>query len=423
MFAFRMNRRTLTLLTVLVCVQLVAQPALAVTTLWNFLGIPQGVNKIRDATANRRGNFPGLERKPPLKGIADPENLASKNPAIKKAAEIKQEEDLKPQKIKALKYLARIGCGCYPGVKEALMAALDDCTEEVRFVAAQQIGLAAGTKCATCNKNCCCDEDMTKKLAEVAYEKDDCGCWLEPSERVREAAREAMRLCCCANQDRGGVSLGFDVQETEPTQNEVVPPPPPAETVPPVSPGETVPPPPPSPDASALYEVDPSVLRGGEVEPPLGPETIRFGEHELVLDYSKMKGAPMRVTAPEPQEKQVVDLKPRLTEMFRSVAKAPPIAPIKASNVRQTSSTSATRPAAPKQPVVQPLTAPKPPARSSFDAGRISPQASATPSPTQSMAKENKFVVQPVETESDAASATITALKTGFSDARITIKR
>jgi len=173
-------------------------------TLWNFLGIPQGIRKVQGATINRRGNFPGLERKPPLKALADPRNLESKNPAIKKAAEIKTEEDLAKQKIKALKYLATIGCGCYPGVKEALMAALDDCTEKVRYQAALAIGEAACNHCSTCNNDCCCDEEMTKRLAEVAYERDDCGCYLEASERVREAAKDAMRACCASKPDRGG---------------------------------------------------------------------------------------------------------------------------------------------------------------------------------------------------------------------------
>ena len=110
---------------------LLPPPPSAPLTLWNFLGIPQGLNKIRDVTTNRTGNHPGLERKPPPRAIADFRNLESPNPAIKKAAEIKAEEDLAPQKIKALKYLATVGCGCYPGVKEALMAATDDCTEVV----------------------------------------------------------------------------------------------------------------------------------------------------------------------------------------------------------------------------------------------------------------------------------------------------
>jgi hypothetical protein len=154
------------------------------------------MNKIRDATSNRRGNFPGAERKPPLKALADPANLQSEVPAIKKAAEIKTEEDMAPQKIKAVKYLATVGCGCYPGVKEALLESLGDCTEEVRYQTVLAIEDASTMHCETCNSDCCCNEELTKKLAELAYEKNDKGCWLEPSERVREAAKNAMRSCC-----------------------------------------------------------------------------------------------------------------------------------------------------------------------------------------------------------------------------------
>ena len=113
-------------------------------TLWRFLGIPQGVQAVRDVTTNRSGYFPEYERKPPLMRIGDPANLQSDNPAIKKAAEIKIEADLAKQKIKALKYLGEVGCGCYPGVAEVLMAALDDCTEEVRYEAAKAIFNASG---------------------------------------------------------------------------------------------------------------------------------------------------------------------------------------------------------------------------------------------------------------------------------------
>lgn len=198
------------------CQAQIAPAPVAGPTLWNFLGIPQGVNKVFDASVNRRGNFPGLERRPPLKSIADPANLESTNPAIKKAAEIKQQEDLAKQKIKAIKYLAKIGCGCYPGVKEALMAALDDCTEKVRYEAAKAIGEAACNHCETCNKQCCCDEELSLKLAEVAYEMDDTCCYKEGSERVREAAREALMACCCMKGGRGDQPI-----EAPPTQIEL----------------------------------------------------------------------------------------------------------------------------------------------------------------------------------------------------------
>ncbi len=169
-------------------------------TLWNFLGIPQGIQKLRGATSNRRGNRPGREPKPPLKAIADPKNLESKDKAIKKAAEVKQAEDLKKQKIKAVKYLTKIGCGCYDvdgGVTDALVASAGDCTEDVRYETVKAITEAAeGECCSKCGKVCCCNKEVLTKLAAMAYERDDSGCYVEPSERVREAAAKALEVCC-----------------------------------------------------------------------------------------------------------------------------------------------------------------------------------------------------------------------------------
>jgi hypothetical protein len=163
-------------------------------TVWHHLGIPQGWQRWRDATANRRGNRPGLERKPPLKALADPANLKSDIPAIKAAAEIKTQEDLRQQKIKALKYLAQVGCGCYGGVAEALAAALEDCTEEVRLEAAMAIDQAVSCRCDVCQKTCCTKE-LAAKMYERAYERDADGCFLEPSERVRAALETAIASC------------------------------------------------------------------------------------------------------------------------------------------------------------------------------------------------------------------------------------
>lgn len=185
-------------------------------TLWSFLGVPQGYRRIKDGLSNRNGNRPNAERQPPLKAIADPANLKSPNPAIKKAAEIKMEEDLKKQKIKAIKYLASIGCGCYNrdgSITDALLKAMDDCTEEVRLATVQSISLAAaGEMCANCKQQSCCSEELSNKLYEIAYERDENGCYLEPSERVRLAAAEALRVCCPG----GGEDMIF---ETGPIQN------------------------------------------------------------------------------------------------------------------------------------------------------------------------------------------------------------
>ena len=169
-------------------------------TLWRFLGIPQGARKVSGALLNRRGNFPGMERGIPLRALNDPRNLFSEDAAIKRAAEIKIQEDLKPQKIKSIKFLASIGCACYDqddSITKALIKATQDCTEEVRLTAVEQVKEAAsGACCSNCGTKCCCKEDMLKRLAQMAYHRDETGCYLEPSERVREAAAEALEECC-----------------------------------------------------------------------------------------------------------------------------------------------------------------------------------------------------------------------------------
>lgn len=184
-------------------------------TLWSFLGIPQTYTSVRDNWDNRNGNRPRQERKPNLVRLADPQNLESPNPAIKKAAEIKKEEDLAKQKIKAVKYLTKIGCGCYNrdgSITDALLKALDDCTEDVRYETVKAITDAAnGEACVNCKNKSCCSEELSNKLYEMAYERDDAGCYLEPSERVRQAAAEALRACCPGR----GSEEGYILDETE----------------------------------------------------------------------------------------------------------------------------------------------------------------------------------------------------------------
>ncbi len=172
----------------------VAQP----TSLWNYFGIPKGAQKARDARVNRQGNNPQRERVDPLKRIADPENLKSDNPAIKAAAEAKAEADLAPQKIKAIKFLATVCCCCskYKAeVKNALLAGLSDCTEEVRYEAAVALCQCSGDPCTICDRCSCCDPDIMGKLAELADGKAPNGCDLEASPRVRAAARNALKGC------------------------------------------------------------------------------------------------------------------------------------------------------------------------------------------------------------------------------------
>jgi hypothetical protein len=175
-----------------------AQSPAPTNTIWRFFGIPQAWEATQDAHLNRLGNNPKRERVPPLKKIADPENLKSPNPAIKTAAKIKAESDLVPQKIKAIKYLGTIACCCPANkdkIKAALFAALSDCNAGVRQAAAEAICYAAGNRCSVCNTCSCCGADVMNKLAEMSEGKTPSGCWLEPSEAVRTAAANALASC------------------------------------------------------------------------------------------------------------------------------------------------------------------------------------------------------------------------------------
>jgi hypothetical protein len=179
----------------------VTQP-LQVPTVWDKLGITGGAARLRDGFVNRNGNFPGLEKKPPVLKLADPANLAEGKPeVIKTAAKIKQDQDLKKQKIKAIKFLAEVSCGCYnkdDAVAKAFIEALNDCDPDVRMAAIEGIMTTAGNcaKCSACSTTCC-TEDVIKKLQEIACGRDDRGCFKEPSAEIRSMAAAAIRRCPC----------------------------------------------------------------------------------------------------------------------------------------------------------------------------------------------------------------------------------
>lgn len=184
------------------CIGCVANPVKS-PTIWDGLGIPQATAALRDATINRNGNFPKLEKKPPVLKLADPANLAAEKPEmIKAAAKIKTDQDLKKQKIKAIKYLAEVNCGCYnkdDAVAKAFLAALDDCDPEVRTAAVEGLSKAAGS-CSTCRTGCettCCTEAILKKLQDIATGKDAAGCYKEPVKEIRVAAAALVRKCPC----------------------------------------------------------------------------------------------------------------------------------------------------------------------------------------------------------------------------------
>jgi hypothetical protein len=179
----------------------VASPAPPTTTLPQFLGLNGlfgGIRTIGQRIRNRLGaRFPGLESTPPVLAITDPANMGpDASPAVKAAAEAKAEEDQAPQKAKAIRYLASLGCGrCYPDTEDALLAALEDCNELIRYETVQGLRKSAGDACQCCRENSCCSPKLMEKLYEMAYEMDATGCYVEPSARVRRNARLVIRGC------------------------------------------------------------------------------------------------------------------------------------------------------------------------------------------------------------------------------------
>lgn len=67
--------------------------------------------------------------------VADPENEDEDSPLLEMAANSKQQQDLAPKKIEALRYIASLGCNKDPKVQEAILAGLKDYNPEVRQAA------------------------------------------------------------------------------------------------------------------------------------------------------------------------------------------------------------------------------------------------------------------------------------------------
>lgn len=179
----------------------VAAPSPPPISLPQFLGLDVaygGVRVVGQRVRARLGTrFPALEPRAPVKSLTDPANTSeTASPAVKAAAEAKAEQDEAPQKAKAIRYLATLGCGkCYPDTEDALLAALDDCNELIRYETVRGLRKSLGDPCNCCRENSCCSPRLTQKLYKLAYGKDDSGCFCESSARVRRNARLALSGC------------------------------------------------------------------------------------------------------------------------------------------------------------------------------------------------------------------------------------
>ena len=218
------------------------------TTMWSFLGVPNPF------TLNQV-------------------DQQSSNPAIAAAAKAKAAKHEICKKKKALEQLGDMGCTPeHPEVMPALMAAMDDPDEQVRYEAVKSVlksTAACQSKelkksikkakphseafcdmkkayekklCESIDRLCgkappkqhehklkkklqsmigredcpdpskedcpqadkrgnCCSPEMREKLLKLAYGRDDQGCFIEPSKRVRDLAAQAVQACnACAGE-------------------------------------------------------------------------------------------------------------------------------------------------------------------------------------------------------------------------------
>jgi len=246
---------------VVACVVLWAGEAAAQGTIWSFLGF----------------------------GAAQ----QSSNPAIAAAAKIKAAKHDICKKKKALRYLGNLGCSPErPEVAEAILAAMSDPDEPVRYEAVLAVLQSAGEcmsgeqkrdarkaiGCHTafsmwkqkvdkalhdacdrlcgkappkehdklkelmkfgrecedpCKQDCppskgrkaCCTPELRAKLQELAFGRDEKGCFLETSSRVRAAAEQALIACsACCGGGRGGQGRSFrDGREMPPPDQRELP--------------------------------------------------------------------------------------------------------------------------------------------------------------------------------------------------------
>jgi hypothetical protein len=213
-------------------------------TIPKLLGIPECAAATKHCAQTvctcLKRQFPGPGAAVPNLGEVGPNSA----PAVKCAAEIIAAEAEAPQKVDALRYLGRVGCTkCYPCVEEGLLAALDDCTEVVRYEAAKAIRATATEQCKCCQCTSCCTQRIYEKLYKVAYETNGQGCPVECSSRVRRVARQALCLC--------GGPIACDEEAEEPTPTEGPSGAPPAAVPPAAASPANAPPPVPPPTTTA----------------------------------------------------------------------------------------------------------------------------------------------------------------------------
>jgi hypothetical protein len=275
-----------------------APAAAAYPNIFDLLGVEALHAKVtpllKDKLAHLGQFFPFLQTHGLKTPLMDPANLLSASPAIAGAAAVAAAQAAAPQKIQAITYLATVGCGCYPEVEKAFLAALADCTEEVRFEAAHAIRYAADNPCRPCCLDGCCTPAIRELHYKIAYGYTEKCCPYEPSPRVRRAARLA--LCACGSGpligldelEDPGLPLEGPPEELLPPAENLLPPLPPAGGADgePVPPGPAVPVPPGELIRNPSGEIETAQAPSATSKPATSPRAAApqsAGSPEIVL--------------------------------------------------------------------------------------------------------------------------------------------
>jgi hypothetical protein len=265
----------------------------------------------------------GLNHGPPPIGsdalVNSPNPAIKDDAAVQEANAIKQQEDAAPAKIAAIKYLAGVDCKCYLGVKPALLKALIDCNEGVRFEAAKALGSA-----------CCCDKEVAQILDKRANGRDDFGNYIEWSPRVRAAAAQSAAACAGLIPPNGEIDGG----RVEP---------------PPIEPPPIEPPPRPQAKRGLFQRDQQEVVIASQPAPTVVPQkTEKRDSPSLVFDRTRLTSTPEK--KPETPAKTKVEASPQVV-LRHDIAKSEVvpasrgIAVPASSTYKETPSSPATKPA------------------------------------------------------------------------------
>ena len=110
--------------------------------------------------------------------------------------------------VAAIRFLANENCLCYPEIVDALIAALDDCAEPVRYAALKALRKGCGSNgCLPCETgncdprtqfscpNCQCQTKVLSRLSDLLLVRDVHNQYKERSRRVRQLSRAMISEC------------------------------------------------------------------------------------------------------------------------------------------------------------------------------------------------------------------------------------